>query len=71
LATDPNYTIIRLELARVYARRRRRDEARRELEFLLATDRPTNPAEFALDDRPAALELLKSLEVGRTQRSLP
>jgi tetratricopeptide (TPR) repeat protein len=71
LATDPNYTIIRLELARVYARRRRRDEARRELETMLATGQPTNPAEFMLDDQPAALELLKSLEAGRTQRSLP
>jgi len=71
VAADPNHTIIRLELARVYARLQRRDEARRELETMLATGQPTNPAEFVLDDRPAALELLKSLEVGCTQRSLP
>lgn len=71
LAADPNYTIVRLELARVYARGQRRDEARRELETMLATGQPTNPAEFVLDDRPAALELLESLQAGRTQRSLP
>jgi tetratricopeptide (TPR) repeat protein len=65
LAADPNYTLIRLELARVYVRRQRRGEARRELETLLATGQPTDPAEFVLDDRPAALKLLKSLEAGR------
>jgi tetratricopeptide (TPR) repeat protein len=65
LAADPNYTTIRLELARVCVRQQRRDEARRELETLLATGQPTDPAEFVLDDRPAALELLKSLEAGR------
>lgn len=71
VAADPNYTIIRLELARVYARLQRPDETRRELHALLATGQPTNPAEFVLDDQPAALELLKSLEAGRTQRALP
>jgi len=65
LAADPNYTLIRLELARVCVRQQRRDEARCELETLLATGQPTDPAEFVLDDRPAALELLKFLEAGR------
>lgn len=65
LATDPNYTIVRLELARVYMRQRRLAEARRELCVLLETGQPTNPAEFELDDRPAALELLNSIEGAR------
>jgi tetratricopeptide (TPR) repeat protein len=69
LVVDSNYTIIRLELARVYLRQRRRAEARRELHVLLATGQPTNPAEFVLDDRPAALELLNSIEIGRKQPS--
>jgi tetratricopeptide (TPR) repeat protein len=64
LAVDPDYTIIRLELARVCVRRQRQAEARRELEALLATGQPTDPAEFVLDDRPAALRLLKSLGAG-------
>jgi tetratricopeptide (TPR) repeat protein len=71
LAADPSYTTIRLELARVCVRQQRRDEARRELETLLATGQPTDPAEFVLDDRPAALGLLKSLETERRPRSLP
>ena len=65
LAADPNYTIIRLELARVYVRRQRPEEARRELQTLLATGQPTNPTEFVHDDRPAALQLLKSLGIER------
>ncbi len=65
LAADPNYTLIRLELARVCVSRQRWSEARGELEALLATAQPTDPAEFALDDRPAALELLESLGAGR------
>jgi len=67
LAVDSDYTIIRLELARVYLRQRRRAEAECELHALLATSRPTDPAEFVLDDRPAALELLNSSETGRKQ----
>jgi tetratricopeptide (TPR) repeat protein len=62
LALDSNYTIIRLELARVYLRQRRRAEARCELHALLGTGRPTNPAEFTLSDRPAALEILNSID---------
>jgi tetratricopeptide (TPR) repeat protein len=67
LAADSNYTIIRLELARVYLRQRRPAEARSELHAMLATGQPTNPAEFVLDDRPAALELLNSIETGPKQ----
>ena len=69
LAADSNYTIIRFELARVYLRQRRRAEARRELDALLVTGQPTNPAEFTLCDRPAALELLDSIEAARKQPS--
>ena len=61
VASDPNYTIIRLALARVLTRQGRRAEARAELRRLLAVANPTNPAEAALDDRPAASALLDSL----------
>jgi tetratricopeptide (TPR) repeat protein len=67
LVADSNHTIIRLELARVYLRQRRRTEARRELHTLLATVQPTNPAEFTLSDQPSALELLNSIEAARKQ----
>ena len=56
-------------VARVYLRQRRRAEARRELDALLVTGQPTNPAEFTLCDRPAALELLDSIEAARKQPS--
>jgi len=59
--SDSNYTIIRLGLARVLAKRGRRDEARAQLERLLAVTNPTNPAEAALGDRPAAAALLTQL----------
>lgn len=58
IQSDPDYTIIRLALARLLIDQRRCDEARAELERLLSTANPTNPAEFFLDDRPAAQALL-------------
>jgi tetratricopeptide (TPR) repeat protein len=67
LSVDSNYTIIRLELARVYLRQRRHGEARRELRSLLATGQPTDPAEFTLSDQPAAIELLDSIEAAHKQ----
>jgi len=65
VGSDPNYTIIRLALARALLRQGRRDEARGQLELLLAVTAPTNPAEAALDDRPAAEALLDSLDGDR------
>jgi hypothetical protein len=65
IAADPNYTVIPLGLARLLVREKRWAEARRQLELLLTTANPTHPAEFELDDRPAAMELLRSIEVGR------
>jgi len=61
VASDPNYTIIRLALAQALARQGRRDEARREIERMLAVSNSTNPAETALSDRPAAQALLGQL----------
>jgi len=61
LASDSNYTIIRLALARVLVRLGRCEEARAELGRLLATASPSNPAEAALEDRPTATALLDSL----------
>lgn len=61
VAADPNYTIIRLELARVLARQGRTAEAIVQLERLLVTKHPTHPAELVLHDIPSAAELLDSL----------
>jgi hypothetical protein len=65
VAADSHYTIIRLGLARLLAGRGNRAEARRELGRLLAETCPTEPAEFVLDDLPAAKALLDSLAFRR------
>ncbi len=59
VTSQPNYTIIRLELARVLSRQGRRGEAAAELRRLLAVQEPTNPAESVLHDRPSAETLLR------------
>jgi tetratricopeptide (TPR) repeat protein len=64
IESDPNYTIIHLGLARVLAKQGRSDEARVQLRRLLAVTTPTNPAEAALDDRPAAAAMLEQLNNG-------
>jgi len=65
IEADPHSTVIRLELARLWLERGRRDEARIELERVLAEERPTNPAEYVLSDRPAAEVLLRDLPPGQ------
>ncbi len=61
VASDPNYTIIRLALARVIIRQGRRVEGTTELRRVLAVSTPTNPAEAELEDRTAARVLLRQL----------
>jgi tetratricopeptide (TPR) repeat protein len=58
IVVDPDYTVLRLDLAKVYARQKRWAEAREQLSRLLATTKPTYPADFAFDDKPEAQELL-------------
>uniref|UniRef100_A0A7V3PTD7 Tetratricopeptide repeat protein n=1 Tax=candidate division WOR-3 bacterium TaxID=2052148 RepID=A0A7V3PTD7_UNCW3 len=62
LRLDPNYTVIRLDLARVYLKQGRKSEARAQLQLVLKTTKPTYPADFYLEDKPAAEKLLKQLE---------
>jgi tetratricopeptide (TPR) repeat protein len=61
LTLDPNYTVLRLDLAKTYIKAGRRDDARAQLRLVLATSCPTIPADFALDDRPEAEELLRQI----------
>ena len=62
VAIDPDYCVIRLDLAKVYIRQKRWVDARRELEEVLATESPTFPADAALDDKPEARKLLAEIE---------
>lgn len=61
LAIDPNYTVVRLDLARTLIKANRHAEALTQLELLLATKNPTIPADYYLDDRPEAERLLRQL----------
>ncbi len=58
IEADPNYTLLRLDLAKVYIRQKRWVGARAQLARLLATQNPTYPADFYLDDKPEAEALL-------------
>lgn len=62
LRVDPNYTILRLDLTKVYIKQKRWAEAKNQLQELIATPKPTIPADFVLDDKPEAEELLRQLK---------
>jgi tetratricopeptide (TPR) repeat protein len=62
LTVDPHYTAARLDLAKLYFRTGRREEARTQIKLLLSDEAPTIPADYYLNDQPAALELLQQLD---------
>jgi tetratricopeptide (TPR) repeat protein len=62
IATDPNYTLLYIDLAKVYIKQKDYSAARTQLQKCLAITNPTNPADFILDDKPDAQELLAEIE---------
>ena len=65
LAMDARWTGARVGLARTLLKRGRRDEARRELEAVLAEREPRNLADWTLKDSRDARELLATLAKAR------
>ena len=61
IETNPNYTVLRLDLARALVRLGREDDAVAQLDTLLTTSEPYPPCDFALFDRPEAEKLLSQL----------
>ena len=61
LALDPRWTGARVGLARTLLKRGRRDEARRELEAVVAERAPRNLADWTLKDSRDARDLLAAL----------
>jgi tetratricopeptide (TPR) repeat protein len=61
LMQDPNFTGIRVALAKVLIRKGRITEARAELEAVLGEQHPSNPADWTFKDAKEARELLQSL----------
>jgi tetratricopeptide (TPR) repeat protein len=61
LAIDPKFTVLRVDLARLYIATGRDAEARRELQRVIAETAPTNVADWTVKDLPRARKLLESL----------
>jgi hypothetical protein len=62
IASAPNYTLLRLDLAKVYVKEKRLYAARAQLDTLLATTDAKYPGDTDLDDKPEARQLLKQIE---------
>ena len=61
LQLDPNFTGIRVGLAKVLVKKDRIAEARRELQAVLDAREPSNPADWTVKDVPEARRLLDSI----------
>ena len=62
LAIDPRFTVLRVDLARVYIATGRYAEARRELGRVIDEKEPTVVADWTVKDLPRARELLESIK---------
>ena len=62
LELDPKYTGLRVGLAKTLVKKKRVDEARRELRAVLDEKEPRNLADWTLKDSKQARELLDSLK---------
>ena len=62
LAIDPNYSLLYVDLAKAYIKKRMYREARSALTSVLNMKNPTYAADFVLDDKPEAEKLLKDIE---------
>lgn len=62
LAIDPRFTVLRVDLARVYLATGRYAEARRELQRVLNEPAPTLVADWSVKDQPRARQLLESIK---------
>ena len=65
LEIDPRFTVLRVDLARLYIAEGRYAEARRELGRVLDERAPTVPADWTVKDVPRARALLDSLPAAR------
>jgi tetratricopeptide (TPR) repeat protein len=61
LAIDPKFTVLRMDLARLYIATGRYPEARRELQRVIDETAPTIVADWTAKDLPRARELLESI----------
>jgi len=62
VATDSNYSIIYLDFAKVYIKKKEYEKARSYLNKMIELTNPTHPADFHLKDKVEAEKLLKEIE---------
>jgi tetratricopeptide (TPR) repeat protein len=62
LTIDPTFTVLRVDLARVYIMTGRYAEARQELRRVLTEPAPTIVADWTVKDQPRARQLLESIK---------
>jgi len=59
---DSNYTILYVDMGKVYIKKKDYEKARCYLNKVLTIENPTYKADYILDDQPDAIKLLKELE---------
>jgi tetratricopeptide (TPR) repeat protein len=62
IALDSNYTLLYVDMAKVYIKQKEYETARWYLNRALQIEKPTYVADHVLDDKPDALELLQEIE---------
>lgn len=62
IATQPNYSLLYIDLAKVYIKQGNYSGAREQLNKCLAITNPYNPADFYLDDKPEAQKMLEEIK---------
>ncbi len=61
IATDSNYAILYVDMAKVYIKKKDYEKARWFLSRVLELENPTYEADYILDDKPEALRLLETI----------
>ncbi|MEO0142112.1 MAG: TRAP transporter TatT component family protein [candidate division WOR-3 bacterium] len=62
IAIDSNLTLLYVDMARVYIKKKEFERARWFLNRVLQITNPTSEADYILNDKPRAVELLKEIE---------
>jgi tetratricopeptide (TPR) repeat protein len=62
IALDSNYTLLYVDMAKVYIKKKNYEKARWYLDRAAAIETPTYEADHVLDDKPEAMELLEEIK---------
>lgn len=62
IAIDSNYTVLYVDMAKVYIKKKDYEKARWFLNKVLEIENPTKEADYILDDKPEALKMLEKIK---------